>query len=48
MGGVPSVEQSFLMSTISWRGEHYDGDNGGDGGDDILEDRRINVNNKSS
>ena len=22
MGGVPSVEQSFLMSTISWRGEN--------------------------
>ena len=27
MGGVPSVELSFLMSTISWRGENgYNGD----------------------
>ena len=34
MGGVPSVELSFLMSTISWRGEGDDGDiddNGDDG-----------------
>ena len=41
MGGVPSVELSFLMSTISWRGEHYDDDNDDnvDNGDDGDSDK---------
>ena len=33
MGGVPSVELSFLMSTTSWRGEYYDGGDGDNGED---------------
>ena len=37
MGGVLSVEPSFLMSTISWRGEHYDDDDD-DNGDNCEQD----------
>ena len=38
MGGVPSVEQSFLMSTISWRGEDYDDEDDDSEDDDDYDD----------